>query len=111
LSPSALAALRRYSWPGNIRELENVLRQALVMTDAPTIEPADLQLPLPSPLRHAHGASLKQAKAQVIEHFERDYLAALLQAHQGNVTRAARKARKERRAFGRLLKKYHLAQS
>jgi len=109
LSPRAMEALCHYHWPGNIRELENVLRQALVMTDALIIEPEDLSIPLPPPSRHAHGASLKQAKAQVIEQFERVYLAQLLRVHQGNVTRAAQAAQKERRAFGRLLKKYRLA--
>lgn len=109
LSPSALEALCHYAWPGNIRELENVLRQVLVMTDAPTIEREDLPIPLSLPLPEARGTSLKQAKAQVVEQFERTYLAELLRVHQGNVTQAAREAQKERRAFGRLLKKYHLA--
>jgi len=109
LSPSALAALCHYSWPGNIRELENILRQVLVLTDAPTIEPEDLAIPLPPPTQPAARVSLKQMKARVIDDFERVYLADLLRVHQGNVTQAARAAQKERRAFGRLLKKHHLA--
>jgi two-component system, NtrC family, response regulator GlrR len=111
LSPRALEALCRYTWPGNIRELENVLRQALVLTDAQTIEPEDLAIPLPHSVRHAHRASLKQAKAEVIDDFERVYLADLLRVHHGNVTQAARAAQTERRAFGRLLKKHHIAKS
>ena len=111
MSPSALEALCHYAWPGNIRELENVLRQAWVLTDALTIESADLAIPLLPLSPRAHSASFKQAKGQVIADFERAYLAELLWLHQGNVTQAVRAAQKERRAFGRLLKKYHLAES
>jgi DNA-binding NtrC family response regulator len=54
------------------------------------------------------GTSLKRAKALAIEQFEKAYLSDLIQAHHGNITRAARAAQKERRAFGRLIKKYQL---
>lgn len=109
LSPRALEALCCYAWPGNIRELENVMQQVVVLTDAKTIEPEDLPISVPSPLRDHCDESLKQAKAEVIEQFEKAYLAKLLQAHQGNVTHAARAAKMERRAFGRLIKKYQIA--
>jgi DNA-binding NtrC family response regulator len=56
-------------------------------------------------------ASFRAARAAAVETFERHYVADLLQQHGGNVTRAAREARKERRAFGRLVKKYGLARS
>ena len=49
---------------------------------------------------------MKAAKAKVIERFERDYLETLIAAAGGNVSAAARHAGKERRAFGKLLKKY-----
>jgi transcriptional regulator with GAF, ATPase, and Fis domain len=47
-------------------------------------------------------------KQEMIETFERDYLIRLMSEHQGNVSRAARTAGKERRELGKLLKKYHL---
>src|SRR5262245_3189477 len=108
LSPGAIEALCHYHWPGNIRELENVLRRAFVMTDTPIVAPEDLGIPLPLPAPPASGTSLRQAKAQIIADFERKYLTDLLRVHQGSVTRAALAAQKERRAFGRLLKKYDL---
>jgi DNA-binding NtrC family response regulator len=46
LSPSALAALRTHAWPGNIRELENVIHNAVLLARGPLIEPADLRLNL-----------------------------------------------------------------
>ncbi len=45
LSPEALAALNDYAFPGNVRELENILERALTLADGDHIEPADLQLP------------------------------------------------------------------
>ena len=50
--------------------------------------------------------TFQSAKQQAIEKFERAYIQELMARHQGNVTQAAREAGKERRAFGRLVKKY-----
>ena len=107
-SVPALEALCSYDWPGNVRELENVIRQLVALTQTETIELEDLAIrPRPTP-GSFRGTSLKQAKALAIEQFEKAYLSDLIQAHHGNITRAARAAQKERRAFGRLIKKYQL---
>jgi two-component system response regulator GlrR len=92
-----------------MRELENVIRQVIVLTDAQRIEPEDLLLPLLPASLDTRGDSLKQAKAKVMAQFEQAYIAELLLAHEGNVTQAALEAQTERRAFGRLVKKYQLA--
>lgn len=109
LSPRAVEALCHYSWPGNIRELENVIQQAIVLTEAPTIEPEHLPIPPPPPSGEAGPDSFKRAKSKVIEQFEKAYVTELLGAHQGNVTHAARGAGMERRTFGRLIKKHRIA--
>jgi len=109
LSAQAIEALCHYPWPGNVRELENVLQQVLVLTDAPIIDPEHLPIPHAPLPRTPSGASMKQSKAQVIAHFERDYLTELLHKHQGNVTQAAQAAHTGRRALGRLIKKHQLA--
>ncbi|MTV36431.1 PEP-CTERM-box response regulator transcription factor [Duganella radicis] len=44
-SPEALAAIEAYAWPGNVREMENCIRRAVIMADGPQIMPADLGLP------------------------------------------------------------------
>ena len=108
LSPRALEALCHYIWPGNVRELENVIQQVAMLTDAQTIEPEDLPIPPSLASSASTDNSFKQAKAQVIEQFEKAYLTELLRVHQGNVTQAARAAQTERRVFGRLIKKYHI---
>jgi len=52
--------------------------------------------------------AFRNAKAQVVKTFEREYVQRMLTKHEGNITRAALEAGKERRAFGRLVKKYGL---
>jgi len=107
-SPRALEALCQYSWPGNIRELENVIQQLLVMTDVWIIEPEHLPIALPAPPSAAQNLSFNQARAQIIAQFEKAYVTDLLQSNGGNVSRAAKAAQKERRSLGRLIKKYQL---
>jgi DNA-binding NtrC family response regulator len=53
-------------------------------------------------------SSFQDMKTKVIEEFERAYLSELLTTHQGNISKAARAAKKERRAFQRLLMKHGL---
>jgi DNA-binding NtrC family response regulator len=107
LSAPALEALKVYSWPGNVRELENVIQRIVVLTEDENIETKDLPIPWPSD--YSENTSHKEAKARAIEQFERTYIAGLLQKHNGNVTHAAREAKKDRRAMGRLIKKYHVS--
>jgi two-component system, NtrC family, response regulator GlrR len=110
LHPDALAWLRRQSWPGNVRELENWVHRALLMATGDTI---GLDT---APAGRADGApamrdliSFAQAKAEAVRRFEHDYLCRALALGGGCVARAARLAGKERRAFGKLLKKHGLA--
>jgi two-component system, NtrC family, response regulator GlrR len=107
-SPRALEALGQYAWPGNVRELENVVQQVTVLSDAPTIEPDDLPFHGIPTAQASSSTSFQQAKAQIVAQFAQAYCAELLRRHQGNVTQAARAAQMERRAFGRMLKKYHI---
>jgi DNA-binding NtrC family response regulator len=107
-SARALETLCSYDWPGNVRELENVIRQVAALTQTETIQPEDLPIRPALGPKDLGGTSLKQAKAMAIAQFEKAYLSDLIKAHHGNLTRAARAAQKERRAFGRLVKKYRL---
>jgi DNA-binding NtrC family response regulator len=121
-SSEAEHALLSYSWPGNVRELENVVQRAIAMARLPVISEADLGLmtptddpPAASPTPPGPDASTEsrllpfnEAKRAVVDAFERDYLQQALREHRGNVSRAAQSARKERRDFGRLLKKHQL---
>jgi DNA-binding NtrC family response regulator len=115
LAKDSVALLDRYEWPGNVRELENLVHRALLLTSDPVVAvPNDWltgdQLPAESP--HLPGdylaLSLMEAKARVLDQFERVYVSRTLAQTAGNVSEAARRAGKERRAFGKLLKKYSI---
>lgn len=121
LGQTAKAKLISHSWPGNVRELQGVIQRAVAMASGDTLEAHDLDLPetgkpelngptmaLLSREGLTESCSFQDMKAKVIEEFERAYLSELLTTHQGNISKAARAARKERRAFQRLLMKHGL---
>jgi DNA-binding NtrC family response regulator len=117
---SAKAKLMSHGWPGNVRELQGVIQRAVAMGAGKTLEAQALDLPdalkpeqsTPTMALSREGisghSSFQDMKAKVIEEFERAYLSELLAAHQGNISKAARAAKKERRAFQRLLMKHGL---
>src|SRR5258708_4475225 len=107
-SPAALRKLECYSWPGNVRELFSIVQRAFLCCAGRQILPAHIlvqSVPLPAQ-GTGSDQSFRKAKGHGLESFERSYVGELLAKHQGNVTRAAREAGKERRSFGRLVKKY-----
>jgi two-component system response regulator GlrR len=106
LSLAALSRLLSHSWPGNVRELQNVLMRATVLSDRDSIEAADLDLPEEG--FPAEDQSFQAMKSRVVWRFEHDFLATVLRAHQGNITRAAFAVKKNRRAFWELLRKHDL---
>lgn len=120
LSESLLADLCRHDWPGNVRELRNVVERALSLGESglgqaqgsggePESE-APQSGSGPATGRHNDVLDLpfKEAKAALVESFERDYLQALLQRHRGNISRAAAEAGIDRNYIHRLVKKYNL---
>jgi DNA-binding NtrC family response regulator len=106
LSLGALNRLLGHSWPGNVRELENTLTRAIVLCDRDTIELSDLNLPADGVPEE--NQSFRTMKARAVRRFEHDFLETILSAHQGNITRAARAVKKNRRAFWELLRKHGL---
>ena len=105
LSLAALNRLLSHSWPGNVRELQNVLMRAIVLSDRDSIEPSDLDLP---DSLAAEDQSFRAMKSRAVRRFEHDFLATVLHAHDGNITRAAFAVKKNRRAFWQLLRKHGL---
>jgi len=105
---AALHQLGSYYWPGNIRELANVIQRAIVFSQGAMINRCDIAIP-GEQIPPAAG-SFRQERKEALQSFEREYVEALLRRNHGNITWAAREAGKERRAFGRLVKKYAGAQ-
>jgi two-component system response regulator GlrR len=105
-SRGALQKLLMHQWPGNIRELENVVEAAVALCDGPVIRASDIALASEQPQVQA---SFREAKARIITEFERDYVMRLLRACAGNVSEAARAAGKNRRAFWELMRKHEIS--
>jgi transcriptional regulator with GAF, ATPase, and Fis domain len=82
-TPNALIAMRKYSWPGNVRQLENRIKKALVLCERTLIGPEDLDL-FPEALEPI--MSLSQAR----EDFQRRYILEVLERNNGNRTKTAR---------------------
>jgi DNA-binding NtrC family response regulator len=103
-SANAMARLVRYSWPGNVRELEHVVERAVIFAKGPAVEMDDVVLPEAPATDQLE--SFRALKARAIEQFERDYIMGLLASSQGNISSAARAAKKNRRAFFQLMRKH-----
>jgi two-component system response regulator GlrR len=108
ISPSAMLRLSHYDWPGNIRELENIIHEAVITTAGDWIDQENINLMDLSPSRSTRFESFSDSKKIVIENFEKNYLKGTLEMFRGNVSKAARFARKERSTFCRLLRKYKI---
>jgi len=114
LTPAAGNVLTNYRWPGNVRELMNVVSHVLTFSDGPEIDVHHLPPRLTGtepkgPLPFNEHLGFHEAKEQLLESFEREYLSALLKRCEGNVSRAARESGLHRKSIERLLKKYDLA--
>jgi transcriptional regulator with PAS, ATPase and Fis domain len=109
-SQDALDLLRRYSWPGNLRELENIIERAVVLSESQQVEVAHLPLYLQEsgPIQVSTKEGFVQAKERVVSMFEKEALARFLSEARGNISVAAQKAGITRRNFHRLLSKYSI---
>ncbi|MEX1669255.1 sigma 54-interacting transcriptional regulator [Zhongshania guokunii] len=102
ISSEAMEALASASWPGNIRQLRNVVEQTMVLSHTAVI---------PNTLVKK---ALKKDETNIVsfvdarDHFERDYLVEVLQVTGGNVTQASQLAGRNRTEFYRLLRRHHL---
>lgn len=101
----AAALLYRYDWPGNIRELENVMERAVILADGKSIRAGDLPALLQDEALPEPGENLPQA----LERLERAYIARALQAHQGNMGKAAAALGITERVMGLRMKKFGLS--
>lgn len=101
-SPEAMQALTSVSWPGNVRQLYNVVEQVCALSPTPLIPLSLVQRALRIP--SVEVLSFAEAK----QRFERQYLVSLLRMTDGHVADAARLAQRNRTEFYRLLQKHDL---
>jgi DNA-binding NtrC family response regulator len=112
LSPEALGLLQAYSWPGNIRELENAIERACILARGETVQPEDLPAEVLRPARMRApveidlSLSLLQQVADARSLLEEHYLRAALRKCGGNISRCAAVCGLSRRSVARKLAAY-----
>lgn len=114
MGSEALAFLCQQSWPGNVRQLQNCLKRAVLLCPGEIIRVADIHEPLAvkgggkpiAPGPALVGLSYKEAKEQILTNFSTTFLRGLLEQCQGNVTKAAKVAGLDRQGLQRLLRRY-----
>lgn len=111
ITPGELQRLRGHLWPGNVRELRNLIERACVLSKGDTLhledELGDLPL-VPTHVGFRTGLPFKEAKGQLVEQFEREYIVDLMKRHRMNLSAAAREAQIDRKHLRELLRKYAL---
>jgi DNA-binding NtrC family response regulator len=120
-APEANEVLAAYGWPGNVRELENLVRRLAVLAAGPRISATDCRMALEPVTRSAEampaaavpagGAGARpyrEARAEVLDGFERSYFGELIAVARGNLTVVARLAGLDRKNLWLKLKKHGL---
>jgi DNA-binding NtrC family response regulator len=109
VAPDDMARLQRHSWPGNVRELRNVIERACLLSKGQSINIEDaLVEQAPPGIGIRTDLPFKEAKGQLVEMFEREYIEDLMRRHGGNLSAAAREAQIDRKHLRELIRKYDL---
>jgi transcriptional regulator with PAS, ATPase and Fis domain len=105
LPPGALSLLLSHDWPGNVRELWNTVARLSLFSE---IDEEMGSVPAPATLSTLRLGTLplREARALVVEHFERQYMTSKLREHAGNVSRAAESMGVSRQFLHRLMERY-----
>jgi len=126
ISDEAMNMLMAYSFPGNVRELENIIERCVVMAKGEVICPEILPQEILASSQQASSPAgwmaaphefdipithriLKKAREDVLRAFEKKFIIESLKATKGNVTLAAKEAGIERQSFQRLMRKYNIS--
>jgi DNA-binding NtrC family response regulator len=115
ISREELERLRHHAWPGNVRELRNVIERACALSKGPKLEIDEAFDEKTSGGITADTVNVdlpfKEAKAQIVDNFEREYIRAQLKLHGGNLSAAARSSEVDRKHFRELLRKHGLREA
>ena len=105
LSPASVEALRRYSWPGNIRELRNVVERALLLSDNAVIEPADLRFEAQRAPKGG-SAAIDVDTSLTIADLEKIHILRVLEEEEGRVDSSAQRLGISRSSLYQKIKVY-----
>src|SRR5262249_1192078 len=108
VSPEALDLMKRYAWPGNLRELENTIERAVVLASTRQIDVSHLSFHFQEigPMGITPDENFLRAKKRVVTLFEREAVIRFLTEARGNISVAAKRAGITRRNFHRLIAKH-----
>jgi DNA-binding NtrC family response regulator len=115
IEPEAVQMLAEFQWPGNIRQLENVIERAAIMEKSETITKATLLrcMPQSDETRFQYflydQVSFQKAKQDLLNRFEREYIKRLLERHNGKIIEAAREAEMDYKNFCDKMKRHGLS--
>jgi DNA-binding NtrC family response regulator len=109
IAVAAMQALCRYTWPGNVRELENVIERAVIVAKGDTVSDVEPFLTGGGARPRVDlGLPFREAKARVVEEFERAYITGVLEQESGKLTAAAKHADMDPKNFSEKLTRYGL---
>jgi DNA-binding NtrC family response regulator len=120
IDAGALAALRAYTWPGNVRQLRNAVQRACALGSGAMMQAADLPTEIFDEVREvvappahagADGGTFQEMKARKVAAIESSYVHELLRRNDGNVTRSAEEAGMSRSALQKLMQRYGIRSS
>ena len=116
IDSGALEILYNYNWPGNVRQLENLIKRVMVLCDEPVIKAKHLTefIFQDRPSGPAYSISgnkkFKELKKSFVEEFEKRYLLDMIEKHKGNLSKIAREAGVNRRTIYRIMEQYGIRQ-
>ncbi|MDD2889271.1 MAG: sigma-54 dependent transcriptional regulator [bacterium] len=106
VSRDTLNLLLSYNWPGNVREMENVIARVVASRDGIVLTPEDFSSCIPMLLNKS--SSFKDAKKEVVDAFEKKYFTEILKNNKGNVSHSAEQSGMDRKNFSQKLKEYNI---
>jgi two-component system response regulator GlrR len=106
ISDGAMRKLASHTWPGNVRELQHMMEQLAVLSTSMLIRAKDIHLEEPAPCMLE---SFTHARRLTLMAFEKEYVLKLLKECRWNVTKAAERAKRDRRWLQRLMRKHSLS--
>jgi two-component system response regulator HydG len=126
MAPEAIQLLAQQRWSGNVRELENVIERGVILekndtltkeTVARCLQPHEPQISSPQNIHESRNfqfsiyenTPFRTAKQEVLDRFEREYIARLLEKHHGSIVNAAREAELDYKNFFEKMKRHNLS--
>jgi DNA-binding NtrC family response regulator len=114
IDPLVIKAFQGYDWPGNIRELENLVQRAYILESGPTLQPESFPAELLgshdqiAPIHLNPAQTLAEVRRQGVELIERQYLKELLTRNRGRINTSAAEAGVSTRQLNKLMHRYQL---